>query len=113
MLCVFWSIYPLAWAKYAAFKLQTYLLEEKKKNTELLSQPNLIKQSVQTHFRKFNIYIPFEDVKTREPLVKKRILAQHENFCGTGKILVWIPYQIKVPQPLQRRFTLEFCQSYL
>ena len=104
-----WSFYPLIKAKFAAYRL-TNTLEGKSK---LLTQEKKLKQTIQAHFRDYKIYVPFEDIKLRSKLKKEKLLSSHENFCGHGNVLIWIPYKIKTPKFLQRKFISEFCISKL
>ena len=58
-----------------------------------------ITQSLQSHFRKYGIYIHFEDIiKRPEGSVHlEKIFLQLEQECGHGNLYVWVPLFFKIP----------------
>ena len=54
---------------------------------------------LQTHFRKYKIYLPFEDIvkKPQKGLLLEKIFLDLERDCGHGNVYVWVPLFFKVP----------------
>ena len=113
LLSFLWSFYPFLQAKLAAKTLDVKLLAQENGGVYQFYEQDVIRKNVQTHFRKFKIHIPFEDIQLRPLLEEKKILTQNSTLCQRGKVLVWIPYSIRVPQFVQRKLNGEFCSSYL
>ncbi len=75
-----------------------------------IDSPKVIKSFVQEHFRKYNVYIPMDDIIWISQVHKNNKLYWTilNNTCNyPDPLAVWVPFQLKIPI-LGKRF-LEWC----
>ena len=104
---IFWSTKPALFALLASatFKHQLVHSSWEQDPSERLD----VTRSLQNHFRKFSVYIPYEDIMFRSQSLsyQEKLFFHLDQGCGHGKVYVWIPLIIRFP--LVGNKVLEWC----
>ena len=107
LFALLWSCKPALYALAASFTFEPreYSSIEWEQNTSQLD----FGRSIQKHFRKFDIYIPLDDIMYRphSPTYQEKLFLQLDQACGHGNVYVWVPLYFRFP--LKGNKALEWC----
>ena len=88
-----WTLQPMLLALLSAATYNPHI------DLSIGEDQDVIVQSIQKHFAKYNISIPKEDIvsKSFAKRYQERLFLQLDQQCGHGSVYVWVPLKFRIP----------------